>query len=222
MKRWEKLASATVVGGEEEMILMRRDTEYSIRIGYTELMNSRVHHSEDTLATAAIENQPQDNLPVLVGGLGMGYTLRAALDSLGEKAKVTVAELVPAVVQWHKEYLGHLADNPLEDSRVTLYKGDVRKALKPNYYGSILYDVDNGPEGLTRQENSSLYGYRGVEKVYNSLVDGGIFAVWSTGRNEVFTERLEKAGFIVDLIKTRERAGKGSIHFVWVAIKPSR
>ena len=219
MKIWEKLETATVEGSDEPMILMRRDTEYSIRIGYTELMNSRVHHSEDTLATAAIENQPLENLPVLVGGLGMGYTLRAALDALGDRAKVTVAELVPAVVQWHKKYLGHLAGNALEDPRVTLFQGDVRNALKPKFYGSILYDVDNGPEGLTRQENNSLYGYRGIEKVYNSLVDGGIFAIWSTGRNELFTERLERAGFSVDLIKTRERAGKGSIHFVWVAIK---
>lgn len=219
MKPWEKLATALVPNGTEELVLMRRDTEYSIRVGYTELMNSRVHHSEDVLAESAIDNMPDLSLPVLVGGLGMGYTLRAALDILPDNGRVIVAELVPAVVEWHEEYLGHLANKPLKDSRVTLFQGDVKEAMKPNHYGAILYDVDNGPEGLTRDENSALYGRRGIERVYDSLVRNGVFTVWSTGKSDHFTHRLKECGFDVDLIKTRERKGKGSIHYVWMAIK---
>ena len=219
MKHWELLDTAKVPEGEEELSLYRRDTEYSIRAGYIELMNSRVHNSEDVLATLAIEKMPNKMAPILVGGLGMGYTLRAALNALPKGARVTVAELVPTVIRWNQEFLGHLADNPLGDTRVKLYEGDVKDVLKENSFGAILYDVDNGPEGLTREQNSGLYGRRGITRVYDALIKEGVFAVWSTARNDSFTDRLKKCGFTVELIKTRERVNKGSVHYIWVAQK---
>ncbi|MDQ6968272.1 MAG: hypothetical protein Q9M14_06275, partial [Mariprofundaceae bacterium] len=160
MRPWELLDSSEVVGEAKEMSLYQRGDEYSIKIGYSELMNSRMHGSEDALAELGckgLKNRPQAR--VLIGGLGMGFTLAEALKHVSDDAEVVVAELVPAVIQWNQSHLSALAGHPLKDKRVSVHQGDVGKLIRAEKGGfdAILLDVDNGPEGLTRKENDALY-----------------------------------------------------------------
>ena len=221
---WKEIDRVQVPGDQGEVILLVRDREYSIRTAGTELMNSRIHGSEDALAELALAKLGQKfNWQVLVGGLGMGYTLAAALEQSGPDAQIFVAELIPAVVEWNRQHLGHLAGNPLNDPRTRVVQEDVVITInkKKSVWDAILLDVDNGPAGLTRKENDRLYGKSGLKACFEGLKPGGALAVWSSGVDEAFTRRLKLTGFKTQMIRVRARkSGKGSTHAIWVGVKP--
>ncbi|MEA3545305.1 MAG: hypothetical protein U9R69_08820, partial [Thermodesulfobacteriota bacterium] len=189
-----------------------------------QLMNTIEHESEDALAKLTcgkIANRPQPR--VLIGGLGMGFTLAAALRHLGDKAEVVVGELVPAVVEWNQGTLGAHAGNPLQDRRATVRIGDVAKILRVERqaFDAILLDVDNGPEGLTRKKNNWLYSMDGLTESYTALRPGGILAVWSAGPDRDFMERLRKVGYSVKQVRVRADGKKGDLHAIWLAERDS-
>ncbi|MEX2476687.1 spermidine synthase [Marinobacter sp.] len=223
MARFELLGTATIPGKGTQLRLLQRNDEFSIKIAGTtgELMNSRLHGSEDALATLACERLADHPAPkVLIGGLGMGFTLAAALGALGENAEVTVAELVPEVEAWNRGPLGAAAGYPVLDPRTRVQVGDVVQLIKdsPNSYDAILLDIDNGPEGLTRKENDWLYTAPGIATAQAALKQDGVLAYWSAGLDPAFTERLRRAGFSVDPITVRaHRPGKGARHVIWLA-----
>lgn len=223
MARFELLGTAIIPGKGTELRLLQRDQEFSIRIAGTsgELMNTRLHGSEDALATLACERIAEHPAPkVLIGGLGMGFTLAAALQSLGDTAEVTVAELVPEVEHWNKGPLGSAAGYPLKDPRARVHIGDVVQLIKssPASYDAILLDIDNGPEGLTRKENDWLYTPAGIEAAQAALRPDGILAYWSAGQDPTFTERLKRAGLTAEAVTVRaHRPGKGAKHVIWLA-----
>jgi spermidine synthase len=221
---WEKIDRAKVPGNDEEITLFRRGTEYSIRTAGTELMNSRQHGSEDALAEITCNRlKPKAVLEVLIGGLGMGYTLAAALDNLKPDARVTVSELIPAVAAWSRDHLGHLAGRPLDDPRVTVKLEDVAQTMmkRANAWDAILLDVDNGPDGLTRRANDRLYGESGLAIAFSALRSGGVLSIWSSGADPAFTRRLKQCGFRTETVSVRaRRTGKGGRHIIWLAEKP--
>jgi len=216
-----RLDAVTLEDGQE-LRLMRRGTEFSIMLGTNELMNSRRSGSEEELATLACERLGGRPKPqMLIGGLGMGFTLRAALAALGPDAHVTVAELVPAVIAWAKGPMADLFQRCLEDPRVNLHQGDVGALIHKARAGfdAILLDVDNGPDGLTRQGNDALYTTGGLAAAYRALTPGGLFSVWSSAPDPAFTRRLKQAGFAVTEIPTRANGKRGARHMIWVAMK---
>lgn len=223
MRPWELLDTTTVPGNGLKLSLYRRGDEYSIKAGNGELMNSRVHGSEDALAELACKRLSDRRQPrILIGGLGMGFTLAAALKELGDDAEVVVAEVVPTVVQWNRERLSALAGNPLDDPRVTVYEGDVGNLIRGqrNNYDAILLDVDNGPEGLTRKENDSLYSPAGLQAAKLALRAQGIFGVWSISPDQRFSKKLQRAGYEIDEIRARARGRHGGArHMIWLATK---
>ncbi len=223
MVPWELLDCAQVPGNGGELCLYRRGMEFSIRGDGFELMNSRLHGSEDALAELACERIADRHSPrLLIGGLGMGYTLAAALRRVGTSAQVEVAELVPAVVAWNRGVLAPLAGNPLQDARVTVREIDVAQILRSEKlsYDAILLDVDNGPEGLTRKGNDWLYSTAGLDAAYASLRPAGILAVWSAAQDPSFFRRLSKAGFTVNEVTVRARGNAGGgKHTIWLAIR---
>ena len=169
---WTLLDSAQTPGHGVLLSLYQRDTEFSIKAGNYELMNSRVHGSEDALAKLACQKiSKHPRARVLIGGLGMGYTVRSALNGLGAKAQVVVAELVPVVVQWNRGFLADLAGSPLDDNRVSIHEADVAKMIKAakGDYNAILLDVDNGPQALTRKGNDWLYSINGLNTAFAAL-----------------------------------------------------
>jgi len=218
---WTFLDSAQAPGNGGELKLYQRGAEFSIRVEKCELMNSRHYGSEDALAELAckrIADRPHPQ--VLIGGLGMGYTLRAALNSLKPDSRVVISELVPAVVIWNRGPLAELANNPLKDSRVIVRELDVGQIMreKQHTYDAIMLDVDNGPEGLTRKGNDWLYGMSGLKAAYDALRPKGVLAVWSAGANTAFVRRLRKVGFTVDEIPVRSRGARGGARYiVWLA-----
>ncbi len=225
---WEHLDSTEVPGDGQEMSLHRRDEEYSIRVAGVELMNSRVYGSEEALAELACAKiKDRADARILIGGLGMGYTVTAALGKLGAKAQCVVAELVPAVVDWNRKYLSHLAGHPLKDRRVTVKVIDVAQILRSassgsgrSGYDAIMLDVDNGPDGLTRKGNDWLYTQSGLGAAYAALRPHGVLAVWSAGTDTVFIKRLRRAGFRVEEHRVRARGSRGGSHYiVWLASK---
>ncbi len=220
---WELLDSCVVPGDGGELHLYRRGEEYSIRAGHYELMNSRVHGSEEALAELACQRLSHSPRPrVLIGGLGMGFTLAAALKTLGDDAEVVVAELVPAVVEWNREYLAHLAGSPLDDPRIAVHIGDVGQLIRSetNNFDVILLDVDNGPEGFTRKENDSLYSAEGLKAARLALRSNGVFGVWSISPDQPFSKRLKQSGLEVEERVVRARAGKrGGRHTIWLGTK---
>jgi spermidine synthase len=221
MTPWTLLDSATVPGNGGELRLYRRGDEFSIKLsGRGELMNSRVHGSEDALAEQTCARLAERIAPrLLIGGLGMGFTLAAALRHLGEPGRVEVAELVPAVVAWNRGPLGEPSGHPLKDPRVSVRAGDVARVLRTGQpvYDAILLDVDNGPEGLTRKENDWLYDMDGLNAACASLRPRGVLAVWSAGPDQGFLQRLRKVGFEVDEARFRARGSKGARHVIWFA-----
>ncbi len=226
MNPWKLLDRAPMPGSEEELRLYQRDTEFSIKAGNYELMNSRLHGSENALAELACQKiTKHPGARVLIGGLGMGYTVRSALDGLGAKAQVVVAELVPAVGRWNREYLADLAGSPLEDDRVTLHEADVAQMIRTakGGYHAILLDVDNGPQELTRKDNGWLYSLEGLKTTYAALRPEGVLAIWSSGPAPAFAKRLRQAGFEPDQVRMRARgAGMrkgGGHHIIWIAIR---
>ena len=220
MKIRELLATAQVPGGEE-LRLFRRDGDYMIVLDRNELMNSRMSGSEEQLATLTIARlRNRTNPRILIGGYGMGFTLRAALAVLPAKASVVVAELVPEIIAWARGPMAELTAGCLDDPHVTVVEGDVAAVIAAAHdtYDAILLDVDNGPDGLTRAGNSGLYSASGLATAKAALVRGGILAVWSAGDDPAFTRRLDAAGFKVSIEKVRARANrKGAQHTIWLA-----
>ena len=223
MTPWILLDSAQVPGNGGELRLYRRNDEFSIKItGRGELMNSRVHGSEDALAEHSCARLVNRTTPrLLIGGLGMGFTLAAALKHLGNQAQVEVAELIPAVVAWNRGPLGEPSGQPLRDPRVTVIEKDIALLLKAaeQSYDAILLDVDNGPEGLTRKENDWLYSIDGLSETCAALRPGGVLAVWSAGPDNIFAQRLRKTGFVTDEIRVRAHGSKGARHTLWFALR---
>jgi len=220
---WILLDTTKIPGEGGELRLMKRGTEFSIMLGNNELMNSRLSGSEEALARLSCAKIQDRQQPVmLIGGLGMGFTLRAALAELGPKARITVAELVPAVVAWARGPMTDVFKDSLTDPRVSIYQGDVGRLIKSSRstYDAILLDVDNGPEGLTRQANDSLYSLAGLSAARKALTPGGVLAVWSSAPNRSFTERLRRTGFKVDEVGVRANGKRGGArHVIWVATK---
>ncbi|MEP9377305.1 spermidine synthase [Aquabacter sp. CN5-332] len=220
---WILLDTAKVPDGLGELRLMKRGDEFSIMSGATELMNSRLSGSEKALAALVCERLGQRPKPrLLIGGLGMGFTLRAALAELGADAEIVVAELVPAVISWARGPMAGIFGTSLTDPRVSLFEGDVGSLIRSGQtaYDAILLDVDNGPGGLTRAANDGLYDTRGLDAARTALRPGGMLAVWSSAPDRDFTLRLRKAGFGVDEVKVRAngKAG-GARHLIWIATK---
>lgn len=220
---WQQLDRASVPGGRSEISLHRRGDELSIRVDRAELMNSRMHGSEEKLAELGCAPiRERERAAVLVGGLGMGFTLAATLAQLEREAEVVVAELIGAVVTWNRQHLGHLAGHPLTDERVRVHEGDVGKLLRKRRgaFDAVLLDVDNGPAGLTRDSNNWLYSERGLGAANAALRDGGVLAVWSVASDPAFTHRLGRAGFDVREHNVPARSGKkGPRHTLWIAAK---
>lgn len=217
---WVLLDKVKVAGGGE-LRLMRRGEELSIFSGPTPLMNSRMSGSEKALAELACARiGERKKCRMLIGGYGMGFTLRAALACLRSDAQVTVAELVPAVIAWARGPMAHLSAGCLEDPRVTIREDDVRNIIvaAPSQFDAILLDVDNGPDGLTQAANDRLYNLSGLHAARSALRPGGILAVWSAAPSPKFTRRLQSVGFTVEEIQTRANSnGKGPRHYIWVA-----
>ena len=222
---WVRLDAVQLDGGPE-LRLMQRGTEFSIMLGSNELMNSRLSGSEEALARLAAQRlagRPEARM--LIGGLGMGFTLRAALEALGAGARVTVAELVPEVIAWARGPMAEVFGGCLDDPRVSLVEGDVGKLIKEGaqIWDAILLDVDNGPEGLTRTGNDALYAANGLAAAFRALKPGGIFSVWSSAPDPAFTRRLRQAGFAVEEVPVRASTRKrGARHMIWVAVRPGR
>ena len=226
---WKKIDTARVPGtssaADGELRLMQRGDEFAIMLGANQLMSSRLSGSEAALATLAFRQIASVEKPsVLIGGLGMGFTLRAALKVLGNEAQVLVAELVPAVVAWARGPMAALFGDSLGDPRVEVREIDVGAAIAAGRaaYDAILLDVDNGPEGLTRAANKALYDAGGLAAAHLALRPNGVLAVWSSGPNPAFTKRLRAAGFAVNEIAIRA-SGRGSSggarHVIWIATK---
>jgi spermidine synthase len=222
MLPWIELATARVPGDGAQLRLMRRGDEFSIMAGSIELMNSRLAGSEEALATLSFARLAAARAPaILVGGLGMGFTLRALLAIAPPEARILVAELVPEVVAWARGPLAALHAGSLDDRRVSIEIGDVLAAMaaRPGACDAILLDVDNGPDGLSRDANDRLYAPAGLATARAALRPGGILAVWAAAADAGFTRRLGAAGFAVDEVPTRARRGKGARHMIWLATR---
>jgi len=220
---WEKIDTAGIPGTDGELRLMRRGKEFSIKLGTNELMNSRLSGSEAALATLAAKKIEKVAAPhVLIGGLGMGFTLRAALGVFGSKAQIVQAELIPAVVAWARGPMAEIFGDSLSDPRVSIRETDVTEIIRAHRskFDAILLDVDNGPEGLTRKANDALYSSTGLNAAHTALRPGGVLAVWSSGPNPAFTKRLRGAGFEVNEVNVRATGrGGGARHVIWIATK---
>jgi spermidine synthase len=218
IKPRELIGTASVPGGEE-LRLFRRGDDFMIVLDRNELMNSRMSGSEEALATLVCARLQDGAAPrLLIGGYGMGFTLRAALEALPETASITVAELVPEIIAWARGPMAGLTAGCLDDRRVTVAERDVAEMIDEGPYDAILLDVDNGPDGLTRPENDRLYSMAGLARAKSALKPRGILAVWSAAPDAAFTRRLEAAGFSVEVVAVRARAnGKGAHHTIWLA-----
>ena len=221
---WTTLDTAALPDGSGDLRLKQRGSEFSIMLGSNELMNSRLSGSEEALATLVCDRLGQRRQPsILIGGLGMGFTLRAALDHLPDDAQVEVAELIPAVVAWARGPMAAVFAGSLDDARVRVNVTDVAAAIGAGKarHDAILLDVDNGPEGLTVAGNDQLYGAEGLQAARAALRPGGILAVWSSGPDHGFTRRLRQAGFATEEVTARaRRTGGGARHVIWLATRP--
>ncbi len=221
---WLQIDSARVPGADVELRLMRRGDEFSMMLGPNELMNSRLSGSEEALATLACKRIEAVKRPhLLIGGLGMGFTLRAALAVLGPEARITVAELVPAVIAWARGPMASVFGDSLDDPRASVHAADVVDVIQSHAsaFDAILLDVDNGPEGLIRKANDALYDPGGLTAIRRALRPGGVLAVWSSGPHPAFSKRLRDAGFEVNEVAVRATTKrKGARHVIWFATKP--
>ncbi|MES0199073.1 hypothetical protein [Mesorhizobium sp. M0011] len=219
---WVQLDSAKTPDGGQELRLKRRGTEFSIMLGTNELMNSRLSGSEEALAKLSCERIAGQSRPtILIGGLGMGFTLRAALTELANDAGIVVAELVPAVVAWARGPMAEIFGGCLDDPRVTIQEADVGQLIRsrPAAWDAILLDVDNGPEGIVHKSNDALYSVHGLAAARSALKPGGVLAVWSQGPDIGFTRRLKQAGFGVEEVSTRANGKRGARHVIWIATR---
>jgi spermidine synthase len=215
--------TAKVPGGDGELRLMKRGDAFSIMLGQNELMSSRLSGSEEALANLACKVIAAIEHPrVLIGGLGMGFTLRAALASLGPNARIVVAELMPAVVKWAEGPMAAIFRGSLDDPRVSVRVADVGEVIRSGLsaFDAILLDVDNGPEALTRDANDALYELKGLRAARAALRPGGVLAVWSSGPDASFAKRLRTGGFDVAEHKIRAGGRRGARHVIWVATRP--
>lgn len=218
------LGTALVPGHDGELRLYRHDGDFYLRVNGTELMSSRAHGSEEMMVELALERLSDRRAPkVLVGGLGMGYTLARVLQLFNAHTKVVVAELVPEVLAWNREILGDLTGHPLNDPRVVVHEGDVYALIQASRseFDVILLDVDNGPEGLTRDSNSKLYNSKGLAAARVALKPGGVLAVWSATVHDSFAQRMKDCGFWTDEIQVRTRRNRGARRTIWVAVSKS-
>jgi len=219
----ELLGTATIPGGGEELRLFRRGGDYMIVLDRNELMSSRMSGSEEALATLTIARLRGRAAPhLLIGGYGMGFTLRAALAALPQDARITVAELVPEIIEWARGPMAALAAGCLDDKRVAVDIADVGALIgqASGTYDAILLDVDNGPDGLVRRANDGLYSRSGLAAAKTALKPGGILAIWSAAPDKPFARALADAGFAVDEVAVRARSnGKGAKHVIWFAAK---
>jgi spermidine synthase len=220
---WVRLDTAEIPDGGGELRLMRRGAEFSIMIGSNELMNSRLSGSEEALASLSAARIAGRAKPqILIGGLGMGFTLRAALAEFGPDSSITVAELVPAVIAWARGPMAEVFGGCLDDPRVSIHEGDVGALIRAGRgrFDAILLDVDNGPDGLTRESNDGLYTLAGLGAAHAALRPGGVLAVWSSGPDAAFTQRLRKAGFDATEERVKAHRGRrGARHVIWLAVK---
>lgn len=218
----EVIGVAEVPGGEP-LRLVRHGRDFIIMLERNELMSSRMSGSEEALAEMTLDRLSDPaNARLLIGGYGMGFTLRAALRRLGPKGWACVVELVPGIIDWARGPMAELADGCLDDPRTQLVMGDVGAeiARSRGSWEAILLDVDNGPDGLTRDANDGLYTMRGLEKARAALAPGGVLAVWSAGPDPAFTRRMRDAGFEVEEVQVRARQnGKGPRHVIWFGRK---
>ena len=220
----ELLGTAQVPGGEE-LRLFAHGRDFMIVLGHNELMSTRMRGSEEALATMTLERLQGVRAPrLLIGGYGMGFTLRAALAGIGPQGHVTVAELVPEIIAWARGPMAEVAAGCLDDPRVTLRMDDVADAmlLAPEPFDAILLDVDNGPDGLVRAENNRIYSKSGLHNARRALAPGGVLAIWSAAPDPKFTRRLQDVGFEVEEVEVRARIdkngkGKGPRHVIWFA-----
>jgi len=217
MQEWITVGSARTASGNE-FLLGHRGNDWSVRVDGRMLMSSRMHYSEIMLAERAID-RVNEAATVLVGGLGLGFTLRATLDRVEDDAVVTVAELVPELVEWNRTHLAELNARPLEDPRCEVVVGDVYDLLKSSVarFDVILLDIDNGPQGLTQAKNQRLYMDAGVRACHAALTRGGVLGVWSVGTNAKYRKRLEHFGFVVDVQRVPAREGSRGTHVIFLA-----
>ncbi len=226
MQPWIHLASATAPQGDT-LRLLRRGEEFSIRLeGGNELMNSRLGGSEEALASLTLDRLSDRAVPrVLIGGLGMGFTLRAAQLAAPPDTCFVVSEIVPELVDWASQYMTNVFQNCLADPRLEISLGDVGGLIEgaPKAFDVILLDVDNGPDGLTRAENDTLYGTAGLQSAHRALTPGGVLAVWSATQDKTFAKRLSQCGFEVAEHSVRaSRSKRGSRHTIWTAVRLDR
>jgi len=222
LEGWELIDRAAIPGSDGELLLYRSEQDYTISIKGCDgsLMSTTAHQSEAALAELACGKIADRVRPrILIGGLGMGFTLAAALRHLGAEAEVVVAELVPKVVVWNRGVLGKYAGDPLQDARAVVREGDVAKQLRGQRqaFDAILLDVDNGPKGLTRKKNDWLYSSDGLTAAYEALRPQGVLAVWSAASSRNFMERLRKVGFKVRQSRVPEQDNQGDLHAIWLA-----
>lgn len=218
-----ELIDIAPVPGGQELKLYRRGADHMIVLDRNELMSSRMSGSEKALAVLTLERLPDVKAPhLLIGGYGMGFTLRAALAQMGQGGRVTLAELVPQIIQWARGPMVELTAGSLDDPRVHLIQGDVAGVIADGRgsYDAILLDVDNGPDGLTAPANDRLYSAAGLAIAKAALKPGGILAIWSAAPDAAFTRRLRDAGFAVEEVAVKARDnGKGPRHVIWFARK---
>ena len=208
----DQLLAEGVTPDGDPITLTLEEGYYVIRVWHEPLMSSEAHGSEQLMAELACRPLAfREGVRVLIGGLGLGFTLRAALDELGGEAEVVVAELLPVLVEWHRGPLGPLADHALDDPRVRLELGDVVAYLREGAetFDAILLDIDNGPEAFTVRGNESLYGDRGIRSLKRALRPGGVLVVWSAFESESFVARLERAGLSTEVFPARAHGGMG-------------
>lgn len=219
MLKRELLGEAQVPGGAL-LQLFSHGTDYIIALDRNELMSTRMWFSEEQLSHLTIDRLERPDPHILIGGYGMGFTLRAALARLGDKGRVTVGELVPEIIAWARGPMAEVAQGCLDDPRVTLRMGDVRAVIAEGNgtYDAILLDVDNGPDGLVRPENDAIYSNAGLAAAKRALKPGGVLAIWSAAPDPRFTRQLTRAGFEVDPVEVRARPNnKGPRHTIWFA-----
>jgi spermidine synthase len=222
MRHWIQLGKAPIPDTDQTLFLYQGKDDFFIKIsGGGELMSTRKHGSENALGSLPCKRLKQaETARVLIGGLGMGFTLAAVLAAVGSKAEVTVAELIPEVVEWNRGPLGERSGMPLNDPRTRIHTGDVAKLLRQSRssFDVIALDVDNGPEGLTKSSNDWLYSSAGIVAAQEALRGpDGIVAYWSAGPDQAFHDRLRRCGFLVDEIVVFAHGKKGARHTIWLA-----
>lgn len=214
----EHVDTAEVPGGNP-LRLIRHGNDHIIMLERNELMSTRMRGSEIALGVETCQRLAKGALPrLLIGGYGMGFTLRAVLGAVGPKAQVVVAELVPKIIEWARGPMAALTDGCLDDPRVELRIEDVGQTIGAGGYDAILLDVDNGPDGVTRPGNDGLYSIKGLSRARAALNPDGILAIWSAAPDKDFTARLKQMNFTVDEVRVRAREnGKGPTHTIWFA-----